>query len=367
MELGILPTLTKDYILRRITQEEIMSFYLQVPINLNELIVCPPVVRRDKNPTFGFYYNNQGRLRGRDFGGAFWGDCFDAVALVIGTNVRTKKGFNLILHTIAKDFRIHKYKDAKEVSNYNKITKNYFEKAKKKKKPKTIFKIVPRNYNYHDEKYWSSFNVNYKLLQLGRVYFPQEIYISKDNLDFTKIYSYNPKDPAYAYFGGKDILRIDNWKIYYPLRRKGEIRFHSNSSFLQGKHLITCGRFAGITKAYKDVLSFRSFGIQTVAPSAESVLINYNDYFFIKRNFNYLFSCMDYDDTGKRMAIMLKRKYNIIPIMFTNKYKVKDFAEYVNKYGVQRTHNLLKSVYNRHIDDLNDIDKYNYHILKNIK
>lgn len=371
MQLGIYPKLTKKYILDRINQEQIMEKYLGVPVVFNKLIIAPNIIRNnDNNPTCAFYYNENGKLRFRDLSGAFWGDCFDVVAKAINVDSKGAKEFQLILHTIAKDFRIHKYQDIKEVNNYNNITSTFFK--KKKTKLKTIIKIIPRTWNYHDLGYWKKFNISQDLLNIGKVYPAEEIWISKNHLDYTKVYRYSTKDPAYCYFGGKDVNSIDNWKIYYPYRKKygDKPRFHSNSSFLQGKHLFTPSRIGIITKSYKDVLSFRSFGLQAVAPSAESVLLEKEDYLFIKRNVDFIISCMDYDYAGIKMANQLYKAYKITPIMFTNgrfntkNYFAKDFAEYVDNNGKEKTLQLLKQLYNNHLDEFHKLDLYYYNSLK---
>ena len=353
MRIGILPKLTKTYILDRITQEQIMEKYL-APYGVTQVQTTKQILspfRKESTPSCGFYYNETGRLRVRDLGGTFWGDCFDVVAWHLKVDSSQKRAFQLIIHTKAKDFRIHKYKDNTEVTNYDTITTSFFKK-RKTKKPKLIFKIIPRQLNYHDLNYWKKFNITPNLINKGKVYCADEIHMSRDNMNFIKIYTYSTKDPSYCYFGGKE-NSIDNWKIYYPFRKKGEQRFHSNSSFLQGKHLITCGRVGIITKAYKDVLSFRSFGLQAVAPPAESVLLTKEDYWFMKTKFDFLISCMDYDKTGKAMAVKLYKTYGISPFMFTNgyfntiDYKVKDFAEHVDKIGIPQTKTLITNIYNK--------------------
>jgi len=372
MKLGILPELTKDYIFQRISQEDVMEKYLQIPVVLHKLLLAPSIIRsNDNSPTCSFYYTEQGRLRFRDLSGAFWGDCFDVVALALQVDSKQSRAFQLILHTIAKDFRLHKYVDEAEVRAYASNTRTFFN--KKKARTKLLIKVVPRAYNYHDKSYWDKFNVNEALLRAGNVYFAQEIHMVKEGGYPRQIYSYNPKDPAYCYYGGKDLLGNDNWKIYYPLRKKGNIdnpRFHANSSFLQGKHLVTCGRVGIITKAYKDVLSFRSFGLQAVAPFSESVLLSKKNYWFMKTKFDFLVSCMDYDRTGITMAIKLYKKYRIPPVMFTNgtrgtiNYGVKDFAEHVDVKGVPATNTLLHSLFDKHEHDFQELDAYTYESLK---
>jgi hypothetical protein len=367
MNFGVYPELTKDYILQRISQEQIMEKYLNIPVQTKQQILSP--FRNEGTPSCGFYYNNQGRLRIRDLGGTFWGDCFDVVAWDLNVNSSNKRAFQLILHTIAKDFRIHKYEDSKEVKKYTNLTKEFF--TKKKPKKRTMFRITPRSWNYHDEGYWRKFNINKNILYAGKVFPAQSIDLVYTDNDIT-IYNYATKDPAYCYWGGKDANGIDLWKIYYPLRKKGgELpRFHSNSSFLQGKHLITGGRIGIITKAYKDVLAFRSFGLEAVAPSAESILISKEDYHFMNSHFDYLISCMDYDNTGIRMMQKMWKTYRIQPFMFTDgrnntvNYGVKDFAEHVDIKGIQSTRVLIGSIFDKYKFDLYDLDTYFYNKLK---
>jgi hypothetical protein len=300
--------------------------------------------------------------------GYFWGDCFDVVAKYITVDASDKRGFQMVLHTVAKDFKIHKYENSEEVKNYYLATASHFKKIKSRLKLR--FRIIPRKINYHDTDYWKRFNITPNILAIGKVYFAQEIYISSDGEDYTRIYSYHPKDPAYCYYNGKDENKIDEWKIYYPYRKKGEKRFHSNSSFLQGRHLITCARVGIITKSYKDVLSFYSFGLQAVAIPAETVLLNREDYEWLCSMFDFLISCLDYDRTGMVMAQQLRKVYGIQPMMFTNgrfgskDYKAKDFSEYVDNTGVEATKEFLLSIYNSYTKVFNKMDKETYNKLK---
>ncbi|MEK6881668.1 MAG: hypothetical protein AABY22_18760 [Nanoarchaeota archaeon] len=59
--LGILPKITKDYILSKITQEQIFERYLGIPVVTDNLIHSP-IRSNDNNPSFGFNYNNKGKL-----------------------------------------------------------------------------------------------------------------------------------------------------------------------------------------------------------------------------------------------------------------------------------------------------------------
>ena len=81
-----------------------------------------------------------------------------------------------VITTIAKDFRIHKYIDYKEVSNYNNITKQFFN--KQSKVSITRIKIIPRNYTYRDLNYWNKFLIDKTTLEIGRVYAVEEVWIT---------------------------------------------------------------------------------------------------------------------------------------------------------------------------------------------
>ena len=78
----------------------------------------------DEHPSFGFRYDNRGKLKGKDFAGYFHGDCFDAAALVIGeiihknVDISNKGWFIFVLKHIAYTFRNIIYgKDKDETIN----------------------------------------------------------------------------------------------------------------------------------------------------------------------------------------------------------------------------------------------------------
>ena len=70
--------ITKKYVLSKVSQITIFSVYFDIPIEqIQHCIetgntICSPI-REDKHPTCGFAYNNNGKLKMRDFAGSFWG------------------------------------------------------------------------------------------------------------------------------------------------------------------------------------------------------------------------------------------------------------------------------------------------------
>ena len=207
--------LTKGYILNRISQENIIEFYLNIKIDTSHCICCPAELGApENNPSFSFYYTDNGKLRGRDFRGGFHGDCFDIVGEIIGADTTTSLGFQLVINDIAMNFRLHKYQDAKEVINYNRSIGGYL-KSNKEKKVKKRYYITTRPWDSTSIKYWKRFNISTALLNYARIYPAYDIYSITPNNTTKLIYTFKYRDPAFCYYGGR-LNGIDLWKIYFP-------------------------------------------------------------------------------------------------------------------------------------------------------
>lgn len=362
MELGILPNLTKDYILKHITQEQIFEYYLGIKVDVdNGLFLAPSILRPgDKNATCSFYYSLHDKLRLRDWAGYFHGDCIDLVGHLYHVNSSDKKGFNVILDQLARDFNLHKYSSKRERTG----STFSVQEVRKPLKGKTIIQFQPRNWIKNDADYWLAGNINRKALEKGRIFACEYVWIN-NNLTYT----YTPKDPAYAYYFSQNDI-----KIAFPKRK--DFRFLTNTSYLQGKDLLEPSEFGIITKSYKDVMSLRSYGIEAVAPGAESILITNEEWFRLKWNSTHWFSLMDFDRQGVVMANKLRKIYNIPPLFFgkSNKFKqfcsnngfipyenVKDFYDYSKQYGKENVYHLIektKEIFEERFEEYN-INMYN--------
>jgi hypothetical protein len=368
--LSILPELTKKYILERVTQEEIMLYYNKVEVNDETLLgnSFTSRMRKDNNPTCNYYYyeDNKGeiRLKLRDWNGSFNGDIFDVASFYTKINSKTSQGFKLLLHKIAKDFKIHKYKDGTERDKLDIIVQEHI-----KRKELRVFNIIPRKWNEYDKRYWyDKFGITFELLKIGKVIPIDILQVEGKDGYLHNNYKYYSKDPAFAYYGG-EINGIKLWRIYFPLRDKGR-RFLSNYAFIQGLHLFEPARVCIITKSYKDVLCYKTFGITAVAVPSETYVMNKDEIFNIKSKCDIVVTNFDYDKTGILLANKYKRKYNISPLMFTRgkynqyDYGVKDFSEYREKFGKQSTLALINLIIDEYREDLENINKYNYEALK---
>ena len=369
-KLGVLPELTKKYLLERLTQEEIMEYYTGIPVNnftLSGNSFKSPI-RPDKNPTCNYYYStdNRGetRLRLKDWNGSFNGDIFDIASHYTKIRTESSQGFKLLLHAIAKDFKIHKYVEGEERAKLEIVIDEYH-----KRKNLKIFKVIPRKWNEYDKRFWfDKFGIGSELLRIGKVIPVQDLEIEGENGFFNKIYKYYSKDPAYAYYGGS-INGITIWKIYFPLR-KDRRRFLTNYGFIQGLHMFQPARVGIITKSLKDVLVYKTFGIEAVAVPSETYVMTKDEFFNIKSKCDIVLTNFDYDRAGILLANKYKRIHNCLPLMFTKgrfnqpDYGVKDFSEFREVFGKEKTNELIASLIEKYYDDIQQLTLYNYESLK---
>jgi len=333
-----LPKLGVKYILDTINQEDIFSVYSGIPLShisavagTNKKLSAP--YRNDSDPSFGFTYRYNGKLVGRDFGGYFWGDCFDFVAFTLNKNVYVKNDFGQIMEDIARTFGIHSYATATKKVAYKKLD------IEIKKKPVLRIQVRVRKWIRQDGEYWyNRFGVTQKILKYYKVFPVQFLYFNGN-----EIYEFRPDDPAYAYYLG---IRdgIEYWKVYYPYRDKGQ-RFHSNGGVVQGIHQITPAPFGLITKSLKDVMCAASISVQAIAPASEGGTLTIEQVNYLRSKWNFLISLMDFDRTGRILARKLRRDFNIPSIFITNGEfhtfdfgkGVKDLSDYHDKYGRNQT------------------------------
>ena len=370
-KLEVLPELTKKYILERVTQEEIMEYYTGITVNDTTLTgnSFKSIMRDDKNPTCNYYYHtdNKGetRLKLKDWNGSFNGDVFDVASWATKIKTNNAQGFKLLLHQIAKDFRIHKYVEGEERAKLELVVNTYLLHNELKS-----FKVVPRAWNVYDKHYWyDRFGVASDLLRIGKVIPVAELFIEDKNGYFQSVYKYYAKDAAYAYYGGT-LNGITLWKVYFPFRKKGSRKFMGNYAFIQGLDIFKPARIGIITKSYKDVLVFKMYGIEAVAVPSETYVMTKDEVFNIKSKCDVVLTNFDYDKAGILLTQKYKKVHGLLPLMFTRgkhhqpDFGVKDFSEFREVYGHEKTLNLINNIVDQYYEDLQKINKYNYQSLK---
>ena len=375
--------LTKQTILEKVSQVNIFATYLGISVETiyncinNGELICNPL-RIDNHPTAGFRYNNKGKLKFKDFANdEFWGDCFDIVALVMSNiynkpyNISNKEDFIKVLRHITFTFKDIFYGKEKDINVINDI--NTAINVIKHKKP--IIELVVREWNYNDEKYWNTFGVSIKFLNLNFIYPVEQYYINR-NINPEPKYFYSTNDPCYGYFLGKDSNSVNNIKLYFPKRNKDITRFITNCNHLEGIYNLDRNDYniIVITKSTKDRVSIGSaimknlflYGglikdrIGIINIPHETYKLRNNEYDWLQSKLTEngkIVSLMDNDRTGKIEAIWLRNTYNIIPIIIPNRYKVKDFAELVANNNFKTISDLIINTI-QYIKEYEEKDKY---------
>jgi len=368
--------LTKAFIESRVSQEEIVSKYLNIPLEVvddcvkhNHLIKS--VFRDDDTDgSMGIAYNQKGRLKVRDFGGAgqFF-DVYDTVAYVLSIvyerpiNPNNKTDFYFILKHIYATFS----DDIDNHVNHYEIDEDIKNALVKSRNRKAIIEIVPRSWNNRDKAYWNKLGVNLDYLNTHFVIPVEQYYIDRST-NPTPRYAYVAKDPCYAYMLGQNRQGIYLIKLYFPLRnREKERKFITNCNVLEGLPNLELNNYDYIliTKASKDRLSignhlvnhafYRADGaklrIAVINLPSENYRLKEVEFEWLKARLaedGMIISLLDFDRTGRDGAKYLLETYSIPYIFITRgefgleNYECKDFADLHDKYSNDEIDGFIK-------------------------
>lgn len=368
--------LTKDYIESKVSQELIISKYLDIPIEVvqdcieHNTLITSVFRDNDTNGSMGIQYNTKGRLKVRDFGGfGFFEDVYGTVAYVLsqalGRKIETnnKQDFYFVLKHIAETF-----KDIIENKEVDENVINFIKEGliiSKKRKP--IIEIVPRSWNKEDKEYWKSIGVDLGYLNTHFVIPVEQYYIDR-TINTNPKYYYKSKDPCYAYILGQNRKGIYLIKLYFPKRNKEkELKFVTNCNVIEGILNLELNNYDYIiiTKSSKDRLSLGNhlaqqpfyggakakLNIGIVNLPSENYRLKQNEYDYLKNKLNEngkIFSLLDFDYTGRIGAKYLKDTYDI-PYLFITRgefglpnYGCKDFSELHERYSNKEINNFIK-------------------------
>lgn len=368
--------LTKKFIESKISQELIVSKYLDIPINVvkqcieHNVLITSVFRDNDTNKSMGIQYNAKGRLKVRDFGGfGFFEDVYGVVAYVLsimyGRKIETnnKQDFYFVLKHIANTFS--DIIDGKQIDeNIDDVIRNAISISKQRK---PIIEIVPRSWNKQDKELWNSWGVNLNYLNTHFVVPVEQYYVDR-GVNTDPKYYYKSKDPCYAYLLGQNRQGIQLIKLYFPLRnRSKELKFITNCNVLEGLLNLELDNYDYIiiTKSSKDRLSIgnhlasqpfygggdRPLSIGVINLPSENYRLSQKEYDWISNKLSsngLIFSFLDFDTTGRYGAKYLYDTYGI-PYLFITRgefglpnYNSKDFTELHEKFTYKEIDNFIK-------------------------
>lgn len=367
--------LTKEYIESKISQEAIVSKYLDIPmdvvldcINHNRLITS--VFRDDDfNKSMGIQYNAKGRLKVRDFGGwGFFEDVYGVVAYVLSLaferkiETNNKQDFYFVLKHIAYTFS--DLIDGKTTDpNVQPMLANAVAKGKTRK---AIIDIAPRSWNKYDKDIWGRWGIDLSYLNSHFVIPVEQYYINR-TVDTEPKYYYNAKDPCYAYMLGTNRQGIRLIKLYFPRRnRRTKLKFITNCNVLEGLLDLELNNYDYIliTKSTKDRLSIGNhlmlhplyggadkLNIGVINLPSENYRLKQIEYDWLSKKVKddgLILSLLDFDRTGRDGAKYLWDNYNI-PYLFITRgefglpnFNCKDFADLHDKFNKDQINNFIE-------------------------
>ena len=312
--------LNKSFILSNITEEQIMSFYLKIPIDKKKLFCSP--LRKDKSVTCSIFRSNKGTLLFKDFATGEALNCFEIV----------KRLFNCdyfeALRIIANDFGIIRNKDLQK--NPGKINKNPI---KIEDKEASKIQVEIQDFSELELKWWAKYGITKNILQKFDVYSCKHVFLN-DQL-FAKSQQHCP---IFGYYG-KKYHGLELWKIYFPKRTNYRFIGNYPSKKLQGyDKLPKSGKICVITKSQKDVMALYAYGIPACAPNSETIIPSefiIND---LTSRFEHVFALWDNDRTGVTFLNKIKKKYPQIKcLIIPRNLEAKDFSDLRAKYGYKKT------------------------------
>lgn len=288
---SILPTINRDFILSKVSQEQIMERYTGVPIRINEKFHSP--FREDNSPSAVYYYNKQGKLLFRDFGKGRSMDCFEVAQLV------NRCTFSEVLKVVTEDFNLLHNPVAKK--DYS-----HLELAKQLANEPTEITITPYTSNGQwsltttGRTFWDRFGITDPTLKKFKVFQLEQAWCNGK-----PVYRYLANAPGFAYWFGDGL-----YKLYFPYKDK--VRFMCNTDTVQGlAQLPANGDHLVITKSLKDCMVFNEYSVPAIAPQSEVHPVTTELMDELKQRFNKITLVYDYDYTGVKNTNKLRKQFEI--------------------------------------------------------
>lgn len=321
--------LNKKLILSKVTEEQIMYFYLKIPLDKKKLFCSP--FRIDKSVTCSIFKSNNGTILFKDFATGETFNCFEVVKKLYNCN------YYEALKIIANDFNI--VKDNALLKHKGKLISKDL---KIEDKETSKIQVEIQDFTDLELKWWSKFGITPEILKKYNVYSCKHVFLN-DNL----VAKSQQNCPIFGYYGGtikKDKEKLELWRCYFP--KRDNYRFITNwpTKKIQGyNQLPKKGKLLVITKSMKDTMVLDSLNISSCSPNSETQFISDTVLQDLKQRFKYIVVLFDSDYTGISFMNKLKKKYpELLYTWIPRKYEAKDISDFYKDHGRKETLNLIK-------------------------
>lgn len=279
------PMITEAHLRQFVDDEQIFRFYIPqfkrigVKFNIDE---------NDKNPSACIFVAANGSILYKNF---LNGNCYDAFHYVM---MIKRLNYAKAIQAIATDLGIP---TVTTVSVKNELPKQV-EVNKTESKRKEL-RVKRKAFNRNELSYWGSIDIDENLLKFYEVA-PLAMY-------WCEGIQYIPREMCFCYHFPEDDLY--SYKLYFPINK----HFISSASAnaVQGyAQLDRSKKLCIITKSLKDVMFFRTIGINAVAPQSEHCGMPEHVIKDLCDNFD-CYIWYDNDLPGRRGALKMARRMNL--------------------------------------------------------
>lgn len=324
MDFTIQTKIDKDFVLSKVSEEDIFCHYLGITQVTKKLYVSK--VRSDKHPTCGFYRGKSGTLYFHDFA---TGDCFSCFSLVMALY---DCSYYKALRIVASDFGLTEESVSKTkitVKNTPKFTET----------GPSLIQVEVQDFTEQELKWWEGYGITPDILKKFKVFSCKHVFLNGNIFAESK-----NSNMIFGYYGGKKD-NIELWRIYFPKRKSYRFINNWNANKIQGyEQLPKTGKALVITKSMKDVMTFYSLGIPAVAPCSENLFISDNMLLDLQLRFDNIFVMYDNDLPGIHNLRLIKSSHpDLNYIWLPRKYKSKDLSDYYKANGREKTIKLIKN------------------------
>lgn len=321
---------TREDILKCVTQEQIYSYYLGEDVS--SLGVYNSPLREDSIPSFALYFHKSERntIMFYDFATKDCGDFVIMVSKIFGLSyydALLKIAFDLGLSNFSVD--VHQ-----RIANYTKI----------QAKESIQLGVKLRNWKTGDKAFWQQFGISKNTLEKFNVYPITHIFYNEVAVKSAEL--------AYVYVEQKDSKT--SYKIYQPLESKVK-KWINNADYSvhQGyTQLPKTGELLLITKSLKDVMSiYDSLSIPAVGLQSESVTVKDAVMQEYQTRFKKIICLFDNDAAGKKLTEIFVQKFNLPYIFMPQIQGVTDFSDLVKVVGKEEAVKVTKKLIKNEIRD----------------
>ena len=179
---------------------------------------------------------------------------------------------------------------------------------KKRYKYKVVDYTV-RSWSNFDEKYWSKFHINSKLLEFYKVAPLSDYKLQKTDEDDNIIEQVIKSTNMYGYFRKDGVL----YKIYHPMVK--DYKFIKVQDYIQGMDQLTMKvPYLVICSSLKDIMAFKKLGYnnaEAIAPDSENTMIPEHVINALKHKYKSICTLFDNDAPGLESMKKYQDKYDI--------------------------------------------------------